>query len=112
MLVDEPGIEIGARSAYAFSPRGEPCVETAPFRVGQRINLLGWTTALGGSVRAYEGSVRADVFEAFVAASLVPCLEAGDVVVLDNARIHSPAAVAPIEGGGRGCSRNLPTAPI
>lgn len=108
VFVDESGIEIGARSAYGFSPRGEPCVGTAPFRVGQRINLLGWMTASGGSVRAHEGSVRADVFEAFVAASLVPCLEAGDVVVWDNARIHGPAAVALIEAVG---ARVLPQPP-
>ena len=57
-------------------------------------------TATCGSVRAHEGSVKAPTFEAFVAESLVPCLERGDVVIWDNARIHSPAAVALVESAG------------
>ena len=100
VFVDESGIEIGARSAYGFAPRGERCVEVAPFRVGKRVNLLGWMAATCGSVSAREGSVKAVHFEAFVAQSLVPCLEAGDVVIWDNARIHSPAAVALVEAAG------------
>ncbi len=100
VFVDESGIEIGVRSAYGFAPRGERCVEVAPFRVGKRVNLIGWMAATCGSVRTHEGSVKAPVFEAFVGESLVPCLEAGDVVIWDNARIHSPAAVALIEAAG------------
>lgn len=100
VFVDESGIEIGARSAYGFAPRGERCVEVAPFRVGKRVNLLGWMAATCGSIRAHEGSVKAPTFEAFVAESLVPCLEVGDVVIWDNARIHSPAAVALVASVG------------
>lgn len=100
VFVDESGIEIGARSAYGFAPRGVRCVEVAPFRAGRRINLLGWMTATCGSVRAHEGAVKAPTFEAFVAESLVPCLERGDVVIWDNARIHSPAAVELVESAG------------
>ena len=108
VFVDESGIEIGTRSAYGFAPRGERCVEVAPFRVGKRVNLIGWMAATCGAVRAHEGSVKAPVFEAFVAESLVPCLEEGDVVVWDNARIHSPAAVALVEAVG---ARVLPQPP-
>ncbi len=100
VFVDESGIEIGARSAYGFAPRGERCVEVAPFRVGRRVNLLGWMAATCGSVSAREGSVKAPHFEAFVAESLVPSLEPGDVVIWDNARIHSSVAVALVEAAG------------
>ena len=106
VFVDESGIEIAARSAYGFAPVGERCVEVAPFRVGKRVNLLGWMAATCGSVRTHEGPVNAPRFEAFVAESLVPCLERGDVVAAvdqrrrDNARIHSPAAVALVEAAG------------
>ena len=100
VFVDESGIEIAARSAYGFAPVGERCVEVAPFRVGKRVNLLGWMAATCGSVRTHEGPVNAPRFEAFVAESLVPCLERGDVVIWDNARIHSPAAVALVEAAG------------
>ena len=53
-----------------------------------------------GSIRAHEGWAKTPTFEAFVPESLAPCLEPGDVVVWDNARIHSPAAVALIEAVG------------
>lgn len=114
VFVDESGIEVGARSAYGFAPRGERCVEVAPFRVGRRVNLIGWMAATSGSVRAHEGpvaevpSAKAPTFEAFVAESLAPCLERGDVVVWDNARIHSPAAVSLVEAVG---ARVLPQPP-
>ncbi len=108
VFVDESGIEIGARAAYGFAPRGERCVEVAPFRVGKRVNLLGWMAARCGSVSAREGSVKAVHFEAFVSESLVPSLEPGDVVIWDNARIHSAAAVALVEAAG---ARVLPQPP-
>jgi hypothetical protein len=108
VFVDESGIEIGARSDYGFAPVGQRCVEVAPFRVGKRVNLIGWMAATCGSVRAHEGSVKAPTFEAFVGESLVPCLERGDVVIWDNARIHSPAAIALIEAVG---ARVLPQPP-
>ena len=100
VFIDESGIRIGERSAYGFAPRGERCVEVAPFRVGQRVNLIGWLRASGGGVRPLEGSVRAAEFEAFVTESLVPALRAGDVVVWDNASIHSKTAVATVEAVG------------
>ena len=100
VFIDEAGVAIGERSAYGFAPIGERCVEVAPFRVGKRINLVGWLRASGGSVRPMEGSVKAPEFEAFVAESLVPGLKPGDVVVWDNAKIHSPAAVRLVEATG------------
>ena len=100
VFIDESGAVLGMRSAYGYAPRGERCVEVVPFRIGQRINLLGWMSADGGSVRAHEGSVTAEVFERFVAESVVPSLRPGDVVVWDNARIHRPEAAALIETVG------------
>ena len=58
VFVDESGIEVGTLSAYGFAPIGERCVEVAPFRVGEWVNLIGWMAATCGSVRAQEGSVR------------------------------------------------------
>ena len=108
VFIDESGVVRGMRSAYGYAPVGERCVETAPFRVGKRVNLIGWMAATCGSVRAHEGSVNAEVFEAFIAESLVPALEEGDVVVWDNAKIHGPGAVALIEAAG---ARVLPQPP-
>ncbi len=100
VFVDESGVRQGMRSAYGYAPRGARCVETAPFRVGRRVNLLGWMGAGHGEVVGYDGAVTAAVFERFVAEALVPRLEPGAVVVWDNARIHSARAVALVEAAG------------
>ena len=100
VFVDESGVVRGMRTAYGYAPRGERCVETSPFRLGGRVNLLGWMRADCGGVVGVEGSVTAAVFERFVADTLAPSLRRGDVVVWDNARIHSPAAVAVVEAVG------------
>ena len=100
VFVDESGVMRGMRAAYGYAPRGERCVETAPFRVGKRLNLLGWMRQDSGGVTGVEGSVSAEVFERFVAESLVPSLKPGDVVIWDNARIHAAGSVARIEAVG------------
>lgn len=108
VFIDESGAVLGMRSAYGYAQRGERCVEVVPFRTGKRVNLLGWMSAGGGTVRAHGGSVTAEVFERFVAESVVPSLRPGDVVIWDNARIHRPAAVALVEAVG---ARVLPQPP-
>lgn len=106
VFVNESGVVRGMRAAYGYAPRGERCVDwavggpTAPFRVGKRLNLLGWMRQDSGGVTGVEGSVNAEVFERFVADSLVPSLKPGDVVIWDNARIHAAGSVARIEAAG------------
>lgn len=100
VFIDESGVHRGMRLGYGYAPCGERCVETAPFRVGRRLNLLGWMRQSGGGVIGVEGSVKAVTFERFVAESLVPSLKPGDVVIWDNAKIHGPGSVALIEAVG------------
>ena len=100
VFVDESGVVRGMRLAYGYALRGERCIENAPFRVGKRTSLLGWMAATGGEIVHFEGSVTAEVFEHFVRCHLVPSLERGDIVVWDNARIHSETAVALVEEAG------------
>ena len=100
VFVDESGIVRGMRLSYGYAPRGERCCENAPLRVGKRTSLIGFITPECGRVLAFEGSVTADVFEDFVRYCLVPHLKAGDVVLWDNAKIHSDEAVALVEAAG------------
>lgn len=100
VFVDESGIWRGMRTAYGYAPRGQRCYEAAPFRVGRRLNLLGWVGLRGGCVAPLVGRIDAGVFERFVARYLAPALTPGDVVVWDNARIHSGRAVALVEATG------------
>ena len=96
----ESGIERGMRSRYGYAPRSERCREHAPFRVGKRTSLLGWIGLRGGRVVPFGASVNGGVFARFVEHYLVPYVEAGDVVIWDNARIHGAEAVRLIEAAG------------
>lgn len=100
VFVDESGICQGMRLAYGYAPCGERCVERVPFRVGKRTSLLGWMCCDGGEIVSFKGSVTQVVFEQFVEESLVPALELGDIVLWDNAKIHSARAVEMIEAAG------------
>jgi transposase len=101
VFVDETGVTTAMTPAYAWSPRGERAVDSAP---------ASWETvtviaALGlDGVRAplaFPGSTDTAAFQSYVEQALVPALHAGDVVVLDNLKPHLAAGVAAaIEGAG------------
>ncbi len=89
------------RRAYGYAPRGEPCIDVAPYRIGRRTSLIGWIGAEAGQVVGVEGTVNRAVFERFVVEELAPSLQAGDVVVWDNHVIHKGSrARAAIEARG------------
>lgn len=100
VFVDESGCAPGQRLAYGWAPRGERCYEAAPLRPKGRVNLLGWMADSCGEAVIVEAPVTGEIFERFVEESLVPSLERGDLVVWDNARIHTLRAVALVEAAG------------
>jgi len=100
VFVDESGIRQGERLSYGYAPSGQRCCETAPFRTGKRVNLLGWMSDRGGQVAQFTGSVTGELFTRFVKYVLVPQLEPGDLVIWDNARIHMEDAVELVRAAG------------
>ena len=83
-------------------PGRSVAASSAPFRTGKRVNLLGWMSDRGGEVAQFTGSVTGVALHALcVRFVLAPKLEPGDVVIWDNARIHTPDAVALVELGRR-----------
>ena len=107
VFVDESGCRPGQRLAYGYARRGQRCVESAPLRPQGRLNLLGWLGASCGEAVLVEDKVTGAVFEHFVEQYLAPSLEPGDIVVWDNARIHTARAVALVEATGA-CVLTLP----
>lgn len=101
-VVDESRVEVGLRLGYGYSPQGERCHDSAPYRSKYKQNLIGWLGSQGeGVVASCLSSVKGWVFRGFVKEHLVPHLNAGDVVVWDNARIHGVEGVREmIEGAG------------
>ena len=109
VFVDETGITTAMTPTYAWAPKGERAVGSAP---------ASWETvtviaALGlDGVRAplaFPGSTDTAVFQTYVEQALVPALHAGDVVVFDNLKPHlAPGVAAAIEKAG---ARVLPLPP-
>lgn len=100
VFVDESGFTQGMRLSHGYAPRGQRCVENAPFRAGRRLNVIGYMAVGRVGSLPVETSVGAVEFEVFVRTVLVPSLREGDVVVWDNHRIHSAGSVAMIEQAG------------
>jgi transposase len=109
VFVDETGVTTAMTPAYAWAPRGERAVASAPGS-WESVTVI---AALGlDGVRAplaLPGPVDTAAFESHVEQALVPALHEGDVVVLDNLKPHRAAGVAAaIERAG---ARVLPLPP-
>src|SRR5512132_395191 len=94
VFVDETGVTTAMTPAYAWSPRGERAVDSAPGS-WESVTVI---AALGlDGVRAplaFPGSTDTAAFQSYVEQALVPALHAGDVVVFDNLKPHLTAGVA------------------
>lgn len=86
--------------AYGYAPKGQRCVEAVPLRPRGRLNLVGWMSSSRGEAVIVAARMTGALFERFVAEHLVPSLKAGDLVVWDNAPIHTNRAVALIKAAG------------
>lgn len=74
---------------YARSERGQRAHDTAPRNYGTHTSLisaLSWRGLL--ATLTVEGAVDALCFDLYVEKVLAPCLQRGDVVVLDNFGAH------------------------
>jgi len=79
---------------YSRSPVGERAVGKAPRNQGTNLTVAG-AVALDGvrALMAYEGGTTREAFLRFVRELLVPSLNVGDVVVMDNLRSHHTEGV-------------------
>ena len=89
---------------YGWSLQGERLVEVVPFQRGKNFSVLG-ALDLQGMVATFqkEGSIKRDDLETFLEEDLLPKLEPGAVLVLDNAQTHHGGKIAEIVEAA-GCS--------
>ncbi len=73
-----------------------------PFNTGKRISVIGALSFNGvGATMSIEGAVDTEVFDAYVQHFLAPTLHKGDIVLLDNVKLHySRRAIELIERVG------------
>jgi transposase len=100
--VDETGSNVAMTPFRSRALVGERAYGKAPKNQGTNLTVVG-AIALDGvrAMMAYEGGTTREAFARFVNEALVPSLNAGDVVVMDNLRAHHSDGVAQaIEAAG------------
>src|SRR5262249_44758514 len=93
IFVDEFGIHRAMSRIDARAPRAERARVKEPSKSGSNISVI---TALrlsgGGATRMNEGAVHAQVWDLEIEQFLVPELQPGDLVMLDQSSFHGRAA--------------------
>jgi transposase len=89
VIVDETGSNIGLTSLYAYAPRGERAYGSIARNRGKNTTLLASLSLSGmGAAMILEGASDTLAFEYYVEHILVPSLNPGQIVVMDNLSSH------------------------
>lgn len=102
IFVDETWIKTNMIRTHGRAPRGDRLVDKSPHGHWKTSTLIAGLR-MGGVVApaVFDGAINGDMFTAWVEQILVPGLQPGDIVILDNLSSHkSAAARALIEAAG------------
>jgi transposase len=90
--LDETSTPISLTPLRARAPRGQRAVGRVPRGKRPHISWLATLTTTGiGESLVVQGAVDRQVFDLFVERVLVPTLRPGQIVVLDNLKVHQSA---------------------
>lgn len=94
VFLDECGSNIALTPLYARAPKGERARGSVPRNRGKNTTLIASLSLEGiGASMMIEGGVNAPAFETYVEQILAPSLQSGQMVVMDNLRVHKAARV-------------------
>lgn len=94
VVVDESGSNIALTPLYARAPKGQRARDSVPRNRGKNITLIASLTLQGiAASMIIEGAANGAAFEAYVEYILAPSLQKGQIVVMDNLRVHKSARV-------------------
>jgi len=102
VVIDEYAVHLAMSRTHARAPRGLRAEVTEPSDPGPKQSVTS-ALRLGGlaGTMVVDGAVDAEAFDAFVERVLVPRLNPGDIVLLDNVSFHrSGRAQGLIEAAG------------
>lgn len=95
VFLDESGINIDMTRRYGRSKGKQRIVDSTPLNTPKTTTLLSSIRLDGSTVRTtFQGALNKERFLEYLRDVLVPCLRAGDVVVMDNLSSHKVAGVA------------------
>lgn len=93
VFLDETSTHTSLARRYARAPRGRRAYGHVPRNHGHNVTLLAALTPDGiGPSMTITGSIDGATFAAYVQRFLVPILDPGQVVILDNLSAHKTAA--------------------
>jgi transposase len=94
VVIDESSTHLDMARRYGRAPRGQRIYVKQRRNYGKNVTLLaGWRLEGMTESMVIEGAVTTPVFEAFVEHMLLPALQPGDIVVLDNLAVHQSSRV-------------------
>jgi transposase len=94
VFVDECGSNIALTPLYGRAPKGQRATDSVPRNRGKNTTLIASLSLEGmGASMIIEGAANGAAFEAYVEHVLVPSLLRGQIVVMDNLRVHKSAHV-------------------
>jgi transposase len=94
VFVDECGSNIALTPLYGRAPKGQRATDSVPRNRGKNTTLIASLSLEGiGASMIIEGAANGVAFEAYVEPILVPSLVKGQIVVMDNLRVHKSARV-------------------
>jgi transposase len=95
VFLDEAGVNLGMTMTHARAPIGERAFSVRPAGTQSNISLVGAIRSTGMcALYPYDGPVDGERFLSFLDNHLIPNLKSGDVVVMDNLRVHHISEVA------------------
>ena len=100
--IDETGSHLGMTRRYSRAPRGQRAYGTAPASRGKNRTLITALTLAGiGPGLLLDEAIDRETFDGYIIHRLAPTLFAGQIVVVDNLKVHySDRAKAAIEARG------------
>jgi transposase len=103
VVIDESSTHLDMARRYGRAPRGERVYVKQRRNFGKNVTLLTGLSLEGMTdAMVIEGAVTTAVFEAFVESILLPSLQPGDIIVLDNLVVHKSSRVEQLVAQ-RGC---------
>jgi transposase len=89
VYLDESGVNCAMATEYGRSPKGERAFGTRSRKRGRNTTMAGVITGTGDfHVDTLRGAMKGLTFLGFMSASVVPMLRPGQVLIMDNPRIH------------------------
>lgn len=97
VFLDESGANLSMGRSHAWIARGHERIEPRPMNWGTNLTMIGAIRCDGWvTLTTMFQTANGERFSEWVRLRLAPKLRAGDIVIMDNARAHHDARVAPI----------------